>query len=321
MAQLVTLDAIREAAGVIRGTARVTPLIDVSHPPEPPLLLKCENLQLGGAFKIRGALNVIGHLDGDAARQGVIAYSSGNHGRAVAMASRLAGIPAVIVMPVTASPFKVAAVRALGAELIMEGTTSTDRQRRAEAEAAARGLTLVPPFDHERIIAGQGTVGLELLEQRTDLDEVYVPVGGGGLISGVAAAIKSLRPTVRVTGVEPRGAAKMTASLRVGRPITLERTTSVADGLRPVRPGDLTFAHVRAHVDEVVTVDEEEIVAAVDWLFHEAKLVVEPSGAAAFAALARARRSGHVTATAAAVLSGGNIAAGDLAALVSGERR
>lgn len=316
MTQLVTLDAIRDAARAIAGTARITPLVEVSGPQEPPLLLKCENLQLGGAFKIRGALNMVGRLSADARRRGVVTYSSGNHGRALAIASRLAGAPAVVVMPTSAPAIKVDAVRNLGAEVIFEGTTSAERKVRAEREAEARGLAIVPPFDHEWIIAGQGTIGLELLDQRGDLEEVYVPIGGGGLISGIAAAIKQVRPAVKVLGVEPSGAARMTASLAAGHPITLAGGVSIADGLLPVRPGDLTFAHVRAYVDAILTVDDDAIVSAVEWLFREARLVVEPSGAASLAALRLARKGRPNPGTAVAIISGGNIAPADLFALI-----
>jgi threonine dehydratase len=295
--------------------------VEISQPRDPRVLVKCENLQLGGAFKIRGALHMVGRLDENARQHGVITYSSGNHGRAVAIASCLAGIHAVVVMPTSAPAIKVDAVRDLGAEVILEGTTSSERKVRAEHEAERRGLTMVPPFDHEWIVAGQGTVGLELVEQCPDLTEVYVPIGGGGLISGIAAAMKGLRPAVQVIGVEPVGAARMTASLEAGHPVTLTRSASIADGLLPVRPGDLTFAHVRAQVDEVVTVEDDEIASTVSWLFCDAKLVAEPSGAAALAALRTAlrdrsrveRRDG----VSVAVLSGGNIAAADLMTLVS----
>jgi len=312
----VTLEAIRDAAQALRGSIRRTPLIDVQLTHGRPLLLKCENLQLGGAFKIRGALNLIGRLTAREARRGVITYSSGNHGLAVALAAQRAGAPAVVVMPATAPAFKMAAVRASGAEVIVEGTTSMERRSRAEAEAAARGVTMVPPFDHPAIIAGQGTIGLELVDERPDLAEVWVPIGGGGLISGIAAAVKRLSPSTRVVGVEPEGAAKMTASLEARRPVQLVRASSIADGLIPVRPGDLTFAHVCEFVDEIVTVTDDEIVRAVGRMFADARLVVEPSGAAAYAALTRAREAGTAQVTAAAIVSGGNIGAGAWARLV-----
>ena len=317
MPELVTLDAIQQASKRIGGIIRRTPVLDVSQSPAPPLWLKCENLQLAGAFKIRGALNMIGRLDPTASRRGVITYSSGNHGRAVALAAKLAGIPATVVMPVTAPPIKVGSVKDLGAEVILEGTTSADRKRRADREAQDRGQIMVPPFEHEWIIAGQGTIALELIEQCPNLSQVFVPVGGGGLISGIAAGVKQLNGAIRVIGVEPAGAAKMTASLAAGEPVTLAKSTSIADGLLPVRPGDLTFAHVREFVDEVVTVDDAAIATAVGWLFREGKLVVEPSGAAAFAGATIAREAGTSQGAAVAIVSGGNIAASDLATLCS----
>ena len=290
----------------------VTPLVDVSAAAGRSLFLKCESMQPGGAFKIRGAYNMVAQLTDDERRRGVVTFSSGNHGQAMALAARELGAPAVVVMPTTAPAIKVDGAKAFGAEIILEGTTSADRRARAEAEAAARGLTMVPPFDHERIIAGQGTAGLEILEQRPDVAVVVVPIGGGGLAAGVAAAIKQSKPSVRVIGVEPVGAAAMKASLEAGHPVTLARTESVADGLMPVRPGDLTFAHVKAFVDRVVTVDDPQIINAVRWTFEHAKIVAEPSGAASVAAalddalhraLSLDRRDPVV-----AIVSGGNIA-------------
>jgi threonine dehydratase len=308
---LVSIDAIRDAARRIRSVARRTPVLDVSDLANRPLVLKCEPQQPGGAFKIRGAMNMVMQLSPDALARGVITYSSGNHGQGVAIAASRLNAPAVIVMPTTAPAIKVNGVKRWGAEVILEGTTSADRRRRAEAEVAARGLTMVPPFDHEWIIAGQGTCGLEILDQVPDVDVVVVPIGGGGLISGVAAAIRGSRPNVRVVGVEPAGAAKMTASLAAGHPVTLERTASIADGLMPVRPGDLTFEHVRAFVDQVVVVDDDAIAKAAMWLFYEAKQVVEPSGAASVAAVlwpdARSPLTDR-TKRVVAILSGGNVA-------------
>jgi threonine dehydratase len=280
----VSLDAIRAAAERIKTVARVTPLVDVSTAAGLPLFLKCESLQPAGAFKIRGAYNMVAQLTGDQRRRGVITYSSGNHGQAMALAARQLGAPAVVVMPTTAPRIKIDGAKSYGAEVILEGTTSADRRTRAEAEAAARGLTMVPPFDHEWIIAGQGTAGLEILEQIPDVAAVLVPIGGGGLIAGVAAAIKQSKPAVNVIGVEPSGAAAMKASIDAGHPVTLDRTESVADGLMPVRPGDITFAHVQTFADAVVTVEDRAIVAAVVWLFERAKIVAEPSGAATVAA-------------------------------------
>ncbi len=308
---IVSLDAIRAAADRIRGIARRTPVIDLSDQAGRPLWVKFEPQQPGGAFKIRGAVNMLMQLTPDQRARGVITYSSGNHGQAVALAAARLGGPAVIVMPTTAPAVKVAGVRRWGAEVILEGTTSNDRRRRAEDEASRRGLTMVPPFDHEWIIAGQGTCGLEILEQVPDVEIVAVPVGGGGLLSGIAAAIRPSRPDVRVIGVEPAGAPKMSRSLAAGHPVTLDSTSSIADGLLPVRPGDLTFDHVRALVDWVETVDDALIARAVGWLYSEARLVAEPSGAATVAAAlwpAADSPLGDRTRRLVAVVSGGNVA-------------
>ena len=311
MENLVTLDEITAARERIKSAARYTPLIDVPYPgaTESRLLLKCENLQPMGAFKIRGAFNMISQLPHDSMDRGVITYSSGNHGQAVAMAARALGIPAVIVMPTTAPQVKVDGCKNYGAEVIMEGTTSLERQRRAEQEATVRGLTMVPPFDHKQIIIGQGTIGLEILEQCPEVGSVFVPVGGGGMASGVAAAIKMSRPSVRVIAVEPEGAPKMTKSIEAGKPVTLPSSKTIADGLMNLRPGDITFAHVRQFVDEVVTVGDDSIAATVAWLFKNARLVVEPSGAVTTAAIANRQR--HVDLSkgpVVAVVSGGNVA-------------
>jgi threonine dehydratase len=293
---LVTLDDIRAAVPRIRPIIRRTPVLEVDH-----LYLKCENLQVTGAFKIRGAANMLALMPIADRAAGVITYSSGNHGQAMTCAAVYHRTRAVVVMPETAPAIKVEAVKRMGGEVIFAGTTSADRKARAEAEAAARGLTMIPPFDHPWIIAGAGTTGLEILEQCPQVTTVFVAMGGGGQISGVAAAIKQMRSGVRI---EPDGAARMAASLAEGRPVALPRTASIADGLLTLRPGNLTFEHVQAYVDEVVTVTDEEIVTAVRWLFREAHLVAEPSGAATVAAALRARESGR---GALAIVSGGNV--------------
>jgi threonine dehydratase len=308
----VTLDEITAARDRIKSIARYTPLLEVPSPrphDASSLFLKCESLQPMGAFKIRGALNMIAQLPKESLERGVITYSSGNHGQAVALAARSIGAPAVIVMPTTAPQVKIDGCKSYGAEVIMEGTTSLHRQKRAEEEASRRGLTMVPPFDHRQIIVGQGTMGLEILEQCPDVATVIVPVGGGGMASGVAAAIKLSKPSVRIVAVEPEGAPKMTRSIAAGQPVTLPSSRSIADGLMNLRPGDITFAHIRKFVDEVVTVSEGDIAASVGWLFRHARLVVEPSGAVTTAAVALGLgnidpRQGPVV----AVVSGGNVA-------------
>jgi threonine dehydratase len=268
--RLVTLDEIRAARERIKGVAKITPLIDVSSAAGRPLWLKCEGLQPGGAFKIRGAYNMVAQLTDEERRRGVITYSSGNHGQAVAIAARALGAPAVVVMPTTAPKIKSDGARGFGAEIVFEGTTSLHRRAKAEEIAAARGLTMVPPFDHKWIIAGQGTLGLEILDQCHDVGTVLAPIGGGGLVSGVAAAIKQSKPHVTVIGIEPSGAASMKNAVDAGEVRTLEGAHSIADGLMAVRPGDLNFAHVRRFVDRIDMVDDAEIAAAVRWLFVNA---------------------------------------------------
>jgi len=318
--EFVSLEQIRAAAERVKAIARVTPLVDVSPAAGRPLFLKCESLQPAGAFKIRGAYNMVAQLTDEQRRRGVITYSSGNHGQSMALAARQLGAPAVVVMPTTAPQIKVDGARSFGAEIILEGTTSADRRKRAEAEATARGLMMVPPFDHDWIIAGQATAGLEILEQKPDVAAVLVPIGGGGFIAGVAAAIKQSNPGVKVIGIEPAGAAAMKASLDAGHPVTLDRTHSVADGLMPVRPGDITFAHVQKFADAVLTVEDSAIVEAVLWLFEKAKIVAEPSGAATVAAalggLADSFAGGGPIV---AIVSGGNMALEKLEELRKGQ--
>ena len=305
---LVTLADIRAAAERVRGTAMRTPVMPLPWPAAGevhPFVIKCENLQPMGAFKVRGAFNMLAQLPADARARGVITYSSGNHGQGVAMAAKAMGVSAVIVMPTTAPSVKVEAVRSYGAEVIFAGTTSIDRQTRAEQEAAARGLSIIPPFDHPMVIAGQGTVGLELLEQVPDLGTVYVPMGGGGLIAGVATAIKLSRPGVRVVGVEPTGAMKMRAARDAGHPVTLEKTSSIGDGIMNMRAGEITVAHVQQSVDALVAVPDEAMATAVAWLFRNARIVAEPSGAATTAAVMLGL--GAPVGTVAAIVSGGNV--------------
>jgi threonine dehydratase len=310
---LVSLADIQAAADRIRSLIVRTPLVRAS------CSLKCENLQPMGAFKMRGACNFLAQLPSESRAAGVITYSSGNHGQAVALAAQRLGVRAVVVMPETAPRVKVDGVRRYAGEVIFAGTTSVDRRIRAEAEAAARGLTIVPPFDHPWIIAGAGTCGLEIVEQCPDLEALYAPVGGGGLLAGIATAIKTLRPAVRIVGVEPAGAAKVSASRAAGRPVRLEKTASIADGLLTLQPGTLTFGHIRTFVDDVVTVEDVEIAAAVKWLFREAQIVAEPSGAASAAAVLKI--AGAATPHTVAVISGGNVSPEDHARYVAAASR
>jgi threonine dehydratase len=273
--------------------------------PQSEIRIKCESLQHGGSFKLRGAYNMIAGLPESARRRGIITYSSGNHGQAVALAARAYGIPATIVVPETAPAIKVEAIERLGAELLYAGTTSLDRQTRAEELAAERRATIIPPFNHLEIIAGQGSGGKEILEDWAEVDAVLVPIGGGGLISGIAAWIKRVKPDCRVIGVEPANTDSMNQSIRAGEPTTIKPRKTLADGLASIRPGDITFAHVRELVDEIVTVDEEAIDAAANAFLTRARLVVEHSGATAAAAVLSGRWQPRGRRTA-IVISGGN---------------
>jgi threonine dehydratase len=308
-ARLVGKADIERAAGSLQGVIVRTPLLAapwLADVAAADVRLKCENLQAAGAFKIRGAYTALARLAPAARSRGVIAYSSGNHAQGVALAARIFGVRAVVVMPHTAPAIKVEGAKRLGAEVVLEGTTSTDRQRRAEQIAAEQDLTIIPAFDHPDIIAGQATVGLEILEQWADVECIVVQIGGGGLIAGIAAWVKQVRPDVRVIGVEPRTADAMKQSLRAGMPVTIAPARTIADGLMPVRPGDLTFAHARQYVDDIVLVDDDAILEATRRLLLHGKLVVEFSGAATVAALI----SGAVDvadARTVAVLSGGNL--------------
>ena len=312
---LATLEGMRAAAVRIDGVARRTPVLDLA--PLVPLQVKCEQMQPIGAFKIRGAFNYLARMTAEQRARGVITYSSGNHGQAVAFAAHRFGVPAVIVMPETAPLVKVEGARRWGAEVLFAGTTTVHRQARAEALAGERGLVVVPPFDCLPIVEGQGTTGLEIVDQVPDVRTVVVPVGGGGLISGVAAAIKLTDPSIRVIGVEPAGAPKMSQSLAAGMPVTLSSVKSIADGLMAVRPGVLNFLHVQAFVDEVITVSDDEIVGAARLLWEMARLAIEPSGATSVAGalprLADWAREGPVV----AVLSGGNVSLAALADLLA----
>ncbi len=326
---LVPLDDVVAAQARVARHAVRTPILERTvvglsvHPTLTRLHLKCEMMQPGGAFKIRGAANMIEQLTADERRRGVITYSSGNHGQAVAIVANALGMPATIVMPRTAPQVKVDAVRKLGATILVEGTTSVERKARAEYEAMRDGLSIVPSFDHEHIVAGQGTLGLEILDQLPDAGLIVAPVVGGGLIAGIAAAIKRTRPDVSVIGVEPEGANSMQQSLRAGAPVTLASTFSIADGLLPIRPGDVTFAHAQALVADIVTVSEDAIRDALRWLYSEMKLVVEPSGAVSVAAVlsGTARATMSPAAPVVAILTGGNVSAATLADLVNTEAR
>ena len=309
---LVTIDAIRAAAVVLRGVAMRTPLVPYGAP-EDRVLLKAESLQPIGAFKIRGAYVAIAGLTAAERERGVITYSSGNHAQGVARAARLLGAPAVIVMPSDAPTIKRERVAADGAEIVTVGTASEERRERAEAIAAERGLAIIPPYDDDRIIAGQGTVGLEIAEDLADVAAVVVPVGGGGLASGVAVAIKALVPAARVIGVEPELAADARESFERGEIVewsAADVSRTIADGTRTQALGRRTFAHLRAHLDGIVTVTEQEIAAAVRLVAERSRLVAEPSGALALGAIAFRRGElglGAVDGPVVGIVSGGNV--------------
>ena len=307
MTPLVGLESVRDAARGLRGVAVRTPLLPAPWLREEAgaeVRLKCEGFQPIGAFKLRGAYTMLARLPDAERARGVITYSSGNHAQAVAFAARAFGVPAVIVMPVNAPAIKVEGTRRLGGEVVLEGTTSEERRARAESIRAQRDLIMVPPFDHPDIIAGQGTVGVEVLEDWPEVETLLVPIGGGGLISGVAAAARALKPGIRVVGVEPVGAPAMRRSLDAGEPVTLDRVESIADGLLPTRVGALTFAHCRDLVDDVVLVEDAAIRAAAARLLLRGKLLAEYSGAATTAAVMAA---GAARGPTVAVVSGANI--------------
>jgi threonine dehydratase len=314
----VSLADVEAAAARIEGVAVRTPLLRL--PFDGGVYVKPESLQRTGSFKFRGAYNALASTPRAAIERGVVADSSGNHAQGVAAAAALLGVPATIVMPENAAPVKVARTAAWGAEIVRCASASDERQRVAAELRDARGLEYVPPFDDARIIAGQGTAGLELASDLPDVRTVVVCVGGGGLVSGVATAVKALCPSARVVGVEPELAADAQQSLREGRIVSwpaADVTRTICDGVRTQALGELTFATIAALVDEIVTVSEEAVLAAMRWLALEAKLVVEPTGALTLAAVL----SGAVEPDGPTVLvvSGGNVDPGLAAAVLAGE--
>ena len=317
MTDLITLDDLTAAAARIAPVAVRTPLLPfdtLSEQLGAEVWLKPEMLQRGGAFKFRGAYNFLARLSPAERSRGVIAPSSGNHAQAVALAARLFGVKAVVVMPTTVTPAKRGGAERLGARIELAGTTTQDRMDRAVELMEAEGLTMVPPYDHEWIIAGQGTAGLEIAADMPDVDTVLVPVGGGGLSAGVATAVKLRAPGARVIGVEPTSAPKLSRAREAGRPVRIPSTAGLADGLLAVEVGGIAFAHHERYVDEVVQVDDAALRGAMRLLLDRMKLVAEPSGAITVAALLEgaARPRGRTV----ALLSGGNIEWGGLAPLV-----
>lgn len=311
-ADLVTLDDIRASAHRLRRIAMRTPLVEFSAGP-PRILLKAESLQAIGAFKIRGAYNAIAQLGAGDRERGVVTHSSGNHGQGVARAARLLGVRATVVMPDDAPAVKRRRIEADGAEIVTVGVESGAREAMARRLVEVRGLVLVPPYDDDRVIAGQGTCGLEIAEDVSDLSLVLVPIGGGGLASGVAAAVRAIRPGARIVGVEPEVAADAAESLEAGRIVRWDGTATartVADGTRTQAVGQRPFDHLSRLLDGVVTVSETEIVVGMRLAAEQSRLIVEPSGALALAAahfhadeLGLERMAGTVV----AIVSGGNV--------------
>jgi threonine dehydratase len=305
----VTFDDVARAHERIRGEAHRTPVLRSSTMDAltgASVFFKPENLQRMGAFKFRGAYNALSQLSADARKRGVVAFSSGNHAQAVALAGRLLGVPATIVMPTDAPKVKLEATRGYGAEIVTYNASNEDRRKIAEKLAAERGLTVIPPFDHPHIIAGQGTAAKELVEDAGPLDMLLVPCGGGGLLSGCALAAKHLAPGCRVIGVEPAAGDDGLRSFRAGRIVEIGLPDTIADGARTTSLGKLTFALIQKHVDDFVTATDEEILKWMFFTWERMKIVVEPTGMLAAAALlerkidARGKRVG-------VVLSGGNV--------------
>lgn len=318
MPDLISLDDLTAAAARIAPVAVRTPLLPFDVASErlgADIWLKPEMLQRGGAFKFRGAYNFLAQLSPAERSRGVIAPSSGNHAQAVALAARLFGVKAVVVMPTTVTPAKRGGAERLGARIELAGTTTQDRMDRAVELMEAEGFTMVPPYDHAWIIAGQGTAGLEIAADMPDVGTVLVPVGGGGLSAGVATAIKLRAPRARVIGVEPAVAPKLSRAREAGHPVRISASDGLADGLLAVEVGGITFAHHERYVDEVVQVEDASLRCAMRMLLDRMKLVAEPSGAITVAALMEGKVEARGRTV--AVLSGGNIEWGGLAPLVA----
>jgi threonine dehydratase len=319
---MIQLNDIAEAQSRLSGITTRTRLIEFKLAADDPrrLYLKPENQQPIGAFKLRGAYNKIASLSDDERRRGVISYSSGNHAQGVAYAARALGVKAVIVMPNNAPAIKREATASLGAEIVLVGPGSTERQLKAEELAAQHGYIIVPPYNDEKIIAGQGTIALEILEEMPGVETILAPVGGGGLISGVAAAIKLTKPSVNVFGVEPELAADAQASLRTGKIVTFpaeQVTRTLADGLRTQSIGPINFDHMQCFVDGIVTVTEDQIRDAMKLLAQNPDTVAEPSGAVSTAGFLFRADQLPKTKWNVAIISGGNIEPSMLAAFRS----
>ena len=308
MAEL-TLDDIQAAAERIDGVAHRTPVLTsrtLDALVGASVLLKCENFQRAGAFKFRGAYSAVSRLTSEQRARGVAAYSSGNHAQAVALAARLAGTSAVILMPSDAPATKLTATRGYGAEVVTYDRYTEDRAAIAAELAASRGLTLIPPYDHPDVMAGQGTLALELLAETGPLDSMLVPVGGGGLMAGCATAATAVSPGIRMIGVEPESGDDTARSLAAGRRVRIDVPRTIADGQAVDSPGELTFAVNQRLVDRIALVTDDEIRAAMGFAFDRLKIVVEPSGASALAALMSGRLDG-LGDRIGVVISGGNV--------------
>jgi threonine dehydratase len=315
VAGLVTVASIERAAVAGAGVVRETPVLTtrtLSERAGTTVVLKAENLQGTGSFKLRGAMSKLAAL-GDGSRNGVVCGSAGNHAQAVAYAARTRGVPCEVFMPVAAPIAKTEAVQALGATVHMVGQTVDDAVAAAHARAIEAGMAFIHPFDDPDVIAGQGGVGLELLRQVPDMGRVVVPVGGGGLISGIAIAIKSQRPEVEVVGVQVEACAPFAGSLKAGEPVAVESARTIADGIAVKRPGDLTLKLIDEWVDKLIVVSEDEVADAMVFLLERTKLVVEGAGAVGVAALLAGKLSAPVSGATVLVLSGGNVGAGLLA--------
>lgn len=302
---MLTLDMIRDAQKALDGIARKTPL-DPAPKLGPNVYIKAENLQLTGAFKLRGAFNKIRSLTEEEASRGVIACSAGNHAQGVALSSTKLGVKSIICMPAGAPISKVEATKAYGADVVLVPGVYDDAAREAERLAKEHGYTFAHPFDDPYVIAGQGTIGLEILEQLPDASQVIVPIGGGGLISGIAFAIKMLNPSCRIVGVQAAGAASMYTSVQRGQRTELSKVSTIADGIAVKKPGELTYSLCSKYVDEIVTVTDDEIASAILLLLETQKTVAEGAGATPVAAVL----SGKVDTTkgkTVCVVSGGNV--------------
>ncbi len=320
---VIGIEDVRVAARRLDGNAYVTPVISspvLDNKLGVSALLKAESLQRTGSFKFRGAYNKIASVPADTRRRGVLAFSSGNHAQAVALAASLLGAPATIVMPVDAPAVKLAGTKRYGAEIVTYDRYAEDREQIGLTIAQERGLTLVRPFDDPLVIAGQGTISLELAEQAGDVDALLAPVSGGGLIAGCALAAKALHPATRVLGVEPETADDYRRSLAADRRVAIDVPRTIADALQVTTPGELTFTINRDLLEGIVTVTDTELIEAMRFGFEQLKLVLEPGGAAALAALLSGRVEFEIGARVAVILSGANVDPVRFCELLSNQR-